>query len=161
MRRSKPRVGGRPALREGRTPSLPAGLCRRTATRRQVLKGLALSSFGLAGFRAGPAAGSSAAGTLDLGTPAKLLRALVRMRGSLAEYLTRRRARLRSPYRSNGIGRSNSPQRGSSSSGYSRSMRSRNSRGSSDGELIFLPSQNPARWPMPSGIFNQAGCSKA
>ena len=54
-------------------------------TRRQILKGLALTSFGLAGFRAGPAAGSTAAGNLDLATPAKLLRALVRMRGSLDE----------------------------------------------------------------------------
>ena len=54
-------------------------------TRRQVLKGLALTSFGLAGFRAVPAAGSTPAGNLDLGTPAKLLRALVRMRGSLDE----------------------------------------------------------------------------
>ncbi|MXW73293.1 MAG: DUF1838 domain-containing protein [Chromatiales bacterium] len=53
--------------------------------RREVLKGLALTSFGLAGFRAGEAAGSTAAGNLDLGTPAKLLRALVRMRGSLDE----------------------------------------------------------------------------
>ena len=53
--------------------------------RRQVLKGLALSSFGLAGFRAGQAAASTAADSLDLSTPAQLLRALVRMRGSLDE----------------------------------------------------------------------------
>ena len=54
-------------------------------TRRQVLKGLALTSFGLAGYRPGQATGSTAADILDLGTPARLMRALVRMRGSLDE----------------------------------------------------------------------------
>ncbi|MCY4476825.1 MAG: DUF1838 family protein [Gammaproteobacteria bacterium] len=55
------------------------------STRRQVLKGLALTSFGLAGYSPARAADSMAAGGLDLGTPASLMRALVRMRGSLDE----------------------------------------------------------------------------
>lgn len=77
--------GGRPALQEGEAPSFPGYRIKRTATRRQALQGLALASFGLAGFRAGQAAATPSADSLDLGTPAKLMRALVRMRGSLDE----------------------------------------------------------------------------
>ena len=66
-------------------PSFPGHRIKRTATRRQALKGLALASFGLAAFGPGGTTAAPCTGGLDLGTPARLMRALVRMRGSLDE----------------------------------------------------------------------------
>jgi len=56
-------------------------------SRRQVLGGLALSSFGLAGVRADSTLGGSERADVDLKSTSGLLTSLVRMRGSLDEQL--------------------------------------------------------------------------
>lgn len=56
-------------------------------SRRRVLKGLALASFGLAAFRDDARAAQAAGTPADLHSPASLLTALVKMRGRLDEGL--------------------------------------------------------------------------
>jgi hypothetical protein len=65
-------------------PYVPA----RALSRRNLLGGLALTSFGLGSFAAARSADAAGAGRLDLASPDGLMTALVRMRGRLDEQLS-------------------------------------------------------------------------